>query len=204
MTLLAELAAAVCDGHSRSVTTTRLATWWTSEQKPIALAAIGFTRRVWRRDSPNEYVEGAHAGRRSRISHGEMFAANAATTRLVLEHLRPYPDVGWYALADAFVDPDRSAGRRTLVDLLGKTRHRRWARWAWGEIVFGIGPEIKDRGPENVLLALSAVHDPKVLDWCVRDQLMSYTRSPGWPDSSDGHSAGCSSSVLAWSIWSYA
>ncbi|HEY1840021.1 MAG TPA: hypothetical protein VGG53_07295 [Mycobacterium sp.] len=49
-----------------------------------------------------------------------MFAANVATTRLVLEYLRPFPAVDWNALGNALVDPDRVAGRRTVSDLFGE------------------------------------------------------------------------------------
>jgi hypothetical protein len=127
----------------------------------------------------------------------------------------------WEALADAFTDPKRVAGRRTLVDLLGKTRHRKWMRWAWSAIAV-IEVMGKKYGPEYVLLNLASfpllhddwwagprwpalvdafinqlrehppgmtidelrdgllnapdMMDPEVLDWCVTDQLIGYTR----------------------------
>lgn len=84
---------------------------------PIPLAAIGLTQRVWR----NAGVEGVHGGGTdSRISDGEMFAANVATTRLVLEYLKSFPVVDWDALANALVDSNRVVGRRTVSDLLGE------------------------------------------------------------------------------------
>jgi hypothetical protein len=120
----------------------------------IALAAIGITRHAWRSDW-NGYVEDAHtvaaSRRRTRIIDGEMFAANAATTRFVLEHLSSYPDVDWEELADAFIDPNRIAGRRTLVDLLGTTRHSRWARWAW-KYITTVGWMVTNYGPEYTLI----------------------------------------------------
>lgn len=190
----------------------------------IALAAIGITALAWRNDW-NLYVEQAHtvvaSRNRTRITDGEMFAANVANTRLALKHLWSYPNVDWEALADAFTDPKRVAGRRTLVDLLGKTRHRKWMRWAWSAIAV-IEVMIKKYGPEYVLLNLASLPtlhadwwagpqwpdlvdafinqlrerppgmtiaelrdgllnapdmmNPEVLDWCVTDQLIGYTR----------------------------
>lgn len=116
----------------------------------IGLAAIGITRHAWRSDIDG-HVEEAH----HRISDGEMFAANAATTRLVREHLGTHPDVDWQKLADAFTDPSRVAGRRTLIDLLGKTRHRRWANWTTKFIVV-IDRIICQDGAENVLANLAS------------------------------------------------
>lgn len=100
---------------------------------PIPLLAIGLTLSAWR----NTVVEDAHAGPRSRFHDGEMFAANVANTRLIYEHLTDYPDVDWIALADKFVDPNRVLADRTIVDLLGKTRHKLWTREArkWIEVV---------------------------------------------------------------------
>lgn len=131
-----------------------------------ALAAIGITALAWRNDWNGE-VEEAHTVRvsrdRTRITDGEMFAANVANTRLVLEHLRFYPDVDWEALADTFTDPQRTAGRRTLVDLLGTTRHRRWTRWA-RPYISAIGLMVKKYGPEYALLAQASVPGVRA-DW---------------------------------------
>jgi hypothetical protein len=85
---------------------------------PLPLATIGLTQRAWR----NAEAEGVHGGGTDRrISDGEMFAANVATTRLVLQNLRSFPAVDWDALANALVDSDRFAGRRTVSDLLGES-----------------------------------------------------------------------------------
>lgn len=120
----------------------------------IALAALGITRLAWRSDRSG-HVEAAHAtrlhGGRDRISDGEMFAANVATTRLILSYIHAYPDANWDALAHALVDPSRIAGRRTIVDLLGKTRHRRWAMSA-GMFIDGIVNMIEKHGTEFTLL----------------------------------------------------
>lgn len=84
---------------------------------PLPLAAIGLTQRAWR----NAEAEGVHGGgTERRISDGEMFAANVATTRLVLHNLGSFPAVDWDALANALADSDRFAGRRTVSDLLGE------------------------------------------------------------------------------------
>lgn len=84
---------------------------------PLPLAAIGLTQRAWR----NAEAEGVHGGGTDRrISDGEMFAANVATTRLVLRNLRSFPAVDWDALASALVDSVRFAGHRTVSDLLGE------------------------------------------------------------------------------------
>jgi hypothetical protein len=139
----------------------------------IALAAIGITRQGWRSDW-HGYVEDAHAGaglgRRSRITDGEMFAANVATTRLVLQHVRQFPAVDWEALADAFTDPCRIAGQRTLVDLLGKVRYRRWSHWAWNHIA-AMEIRICAHGTEEVLLAY-ATEGTHYDDWWA---------GPRWP-----------------------
>ena len=115
----------------------------------VGLAAIGITRRLWRNDEYG-YVEEAH----NRITDGEMMAANVATTRLVLEVLGTYPEVDWQTLADALTDPHRVAGRRTAVDLLGKTRHRRWASWA-RKFILAIPRVIDQHGAEYVVLGLA-------------------------------------------------
>ncbi|GAB3239959.1 hypothetical protein [Mycolicibacterium hippocampi] len=115
----------------------------------VGLAAIGITRRLWRNDEYG-YVEEAH----NRITDGEMMAANVATTRLVLEGLGTYPEVDWQTLADALTDPHRVAGRRTAVDLLGKTRHRRWASWA-RKFILAIPRVIDQHGAEYVVLGLA-------------------------------------------------
>ncbi|ASW85251.1 hypothetical protein CKJ61_10320 [Mycobacterium intracellulare] len=95
---------------------------------PLPLAAISLTVRTWRR---TEEVEAAHTLRYPRISDGEMFAANVATTRLILRCLHAsYPAVDWMTLADDVTNPDRVAGQRTVSDLLGKARHKRWAATA--------------------------------------------------------------------------
>lgn len=139
----------------------------------IALAAIGITRRAWRNDW-HGYIEDAHSGtglrRRRRITDGEMFAANVATTRLVLEHIRKYPAVNWEALADAFVDPHRKAGQRTLTDLLGKKRYRRWSYWAWNHIA-ATEINVCAHGGKEVMV-LYAVEGASYDDWWA---------GPRWP-----------------------
>lgn len=116
----------------------------------IPLAAIGITGVAWRRDRDG-HVEQAHCGlRRSRISDGEMFAANVATTRLVLRHLRD-PHVDWEEMADQFVDPNRVVGQRTVSDLLGATRHRRWSTGAWTYIT-SVGAIGDQHGTQYALL----------------------------------------------------
>jgi hypothetical protein len=109
----------------------------------------------------------------------------------------------------------------TLVDLLGKTRHRKWMRWAWSAIavIGGDGQKVRARicptelsefpllhddwwaGPQwpglvdafinqlrehppgmtigglrDGLLNAPDMMDPEVLDWCVAEQLIGYTR----------------------------
>lgn len=115
----------------------------------LNLAAIAITRRAWRSDYYG-LIEDAHR----RISDGEMFAANVATTRLVQGYLDPYPNVRWQDLADAFTDPNRIAGQRTLVDLLGKTRHRRWAKWS-GKFIAAISRVVIEDGADSVLVGLA-------------------------------------------------
>lgn len=115
----------------------------------LNLAAIGITRHAWRNDYHGQ-VEDAH----HRISDGEMFAANVATTRLVRAYLDPHPQVRWQDLADAFTDPKRVAGQRTLVDLLGKTCHGRWAKWS-GKFIAAISRVASEDGADNVLVGLA-------------------------------------------------
>lgn len=99
-----------------------------SDVDPLPLAAIGLTLRAWRR---SDEVEDAHTARHpvsDQITDGEMFAANVATTRLILERLQQsYPAVDWIRLADDVTNPDRVAGRRSVSHLLGRTRHKKWA-----------------------------------------------------------------------------
>lgn len=83
-----------------------------------------------------------------------MFAANVATTRLVLDHLGSYPEVDWQKMANAFTDPSRVAGRRSVINLLGKTRHKRWATWA-KKFIFAIGTVIDQDGADAVLVGLA-------------------------------------------------
>lgn len=124
----------------------------------LPLAALGIVRLAWRNDRNGE-VETAHitriSGRRDRISDGEMFAANVATTRLIRDHIRPYPAVDWEALTEALIDPGRMAGRRSVVDLLGATRHQRWTRSAT-IFIDSIVNMIAKNGPDFALLLLAA------------------------------------------------
>ncbi|SKU60635.1 Uncharacterised protein [Mycobacteroides abscessus subsp. massiliense] len=116
-----ELAAAkrrVCEGFRTEI------------EDPVALLAIGLTQSAWR----NTVVEEAHAGPRSSFHDGEMFAANVANTRLIYKYLVDYPDVDWQGLADEFVDPHRVLAGRTIVELLGKTRHKLWEKEARKQI----------------------------------------------------------------------
>lgn len=121
-----------------------------SEVDLVGLAAIGITHHAWRSDF-HGFVEGAH---RRRITDGEMFAANVATTRLVLEHFGSYPDVDWPSLAEALSDTERFVGQRTIVELLGKSRHKRWATWA-NKFVSAIARVVEQEGPESVLIGLA-------------------------------------------------
>ncbi len=84
-----------------------------------------------------------------------MFAANAANTRVVHRHLSIDPHVEWHALAEEFTDPGRSAGHRTLVDLLGKTRYQRWANWT-NKFIAAIERVNDQDGAESVLVGLAA------------------------------------------------
>lgn len=81
----------------------------------LGLAAIGLTQRVWRSDF-HGHTEDAH----HRITDAEMFAANVATTRLVLEHFGSYPEVDWQSLSDAITDGDRVAGQRASAIYLAR------------------------------------------------------------------------------------
>ncbi|MGE2731412.1 hypothetical protein ACQI4F_18190 [Mycolicibacterium vaccae] len=149
-----------------------LAAKYGSEFDLLALAAIGMAYIAWRRGGRGD-VEEAHAGRRSRISDGEMFAANVANTRFLLERLkvRPATDADWYSLADAFTDPHRVAGRRALVDLLGKSRHRRWMSGAWGYIV-SVGRTAQEFGFDQALLAPAFIGSHQERWWA----------GPKWPE----------------------
>ncbi|MCV7254722.1 hypothetical protein H7J86_21405 [Mycobacterium hackensackense] len=115
----------------------------------IGLAAIGLTRLAWRSDE-HGLIEEAH----HRITDGEMFAANVATTRLFRQHLESYPHVNWQLLANEVTQEERLAAGRTLADLLGKTRYRRWARWA-SKFIAAIERVIEHDSPESVLVGLA-------------------------------------------------
>jgi hypothetical protein len=102
--------------------------------------------------------------------HGYVEDANVATTRLVLQHVRQVPTADWEALADGFTDPCRIAGQRTLVDLLGKVRYRRWSHWAWNHVA-AMEIRICAHGTEEVLLAC-ATEGTHYDDWWA---------GPRWP-----------------------
>jgi hypothetical protein len=130
----------------------RLIELYGREVNLTGLAAIGLTRIAWRSDV-HGLIEDAHGHRR--ITDGEMFAANAATTRVVNRHLSLHPNVDWRALADDFTDADRSAGHRTLLDLLGKTRYQRWAKWT-NKFIAATERVVDQDGSESVLVGLAA------------------------------------------------
>jgi hypothetical protein len=119
-----------------------------SDVDPLPLAAIGITVQVWRR---TDELEDAHTIRfpaKDRITDGEMFAANAATTRFILARIQPsYSAVDWLTLADDVTDPARFAGRRTVSHLLGSTRQKKWAARARRTIDYQ-AIIVKEYGPE--------------------------------------------------------
>lgn len=126
----------------------RLRERYGSHFDPLPLVAISLTVRAWRR---TDEAEDAHTRRypvSDRITDGEMFAANVATTRLILERLQQsYPAVDWMTLADDVTNPDRVAGRRTVSHLLGKTRHKKWAAKA-RNVIESQEYLIGDHGPD--------------------------------------------------------
>lgn len=138
---------------------------------PLPLLAINLTQFAWR----NTVVEDAHASPRSRFHDGEMFAANVANTRLMYEHLIGYPDVDWQALADKFVDPHRVLAGRTIVDLLGKSRHKSWEKEARKWI--GVMPSLIEHfGAELALWGLANGSQP------FPDARPEWWGSPWWPE----------------------
>jgi hypothetical protein len=139
---------------------------------PIPLFAIGLTVTAWR----NTIVEDAHAGPRSRFHDGEMFAANVASTRLVYEYVQDYPSVDWTALADSFVDPNRVLAGRAIADLLGKTRHKAWARKARTTIEV-VPYMIRDVGAELALWWLVSGSQP-----VFPQGYPEWWGSPWWPE----------------------
>jgi hypothetical protein len=115
-------------------------------------------------------VEDAHAGSGlDRISDGEMFAANVAQTRLVLEHYRPEGGTDWQALFDAVTDPDRVlAGRRTTADLLGDL-YEDWLQHA-ARATDGLEAAEERYGPRRAHLML------------VLGGVQQWWGAPWWPD----------------------
>ncbi|MRH92126.1 hypothetical protein GFY24_32605 [Nocardia sp. SYP-A9097] len=101
----------------------------------LAVAAYSMMLGVWR----NTVVEDAHASSGlSRISDGEMFAANVAVFRLMRDFLEAEDrtPAAWDRLSREVVRPDRiAAGSRTVADLLGEY-YSEWATGAQGALEY--------------------------------------------------------------------
>ena len=117
-------------------------------------AAVGITNVLWR----NTVIETAHASSGlGRITDGEMFAANVATTRMVRSHLRR-DVIDWVSLSRDFADPNRLAGRRTVADLFGPL-YQNWA--IEGEQSILVQSDIATERGERWMLLSNACRAPR-------------------------------------------
>ncbi len=123
----------------------------------VPVAAVGLTRAAWR----DTAVENAHASNGlGRISDAEMFAANAATTRLVLSYLADDP-IDWSGLADDLVRTDRLAGPRSVEDLLGEL-YECWAEEA--RAIVELREELSTTRGRRWVLLMNALY-ARETDW---------------------------------------